>query len=457
MTVEISLDHATGNFWVDTGLVILAQHFGEGSHEPDVVLQWLLQRLVQKTGKKGEYFDPNEKLLREYEKVNWAYPSNLFIKVSGATPKAKIDGKTYFLAPPTFELKLNLGKKAESCDLCGEKTPLTYAKMWMYAFVVDPQKFGTFYPGAKRGLRICGRCALAGLAGYLGWLWKAQGRDAIHFFVFYSPDLHELQRLYREVIQIFQLKQEGGGTAPVAFFGPYLHETALGLLLELFSHVEKSELLSEEGRALLASILGEGPSKPPAPLSLYVITGKPGQAFNMQQFQEFSHLHALYQLHKRWKGVLQELAEARRIENLQPHPALTQVFWQFHVRRERQYETLWRDRIAWAVLEFQDPFPFIESFLFEVRAREKNPQPFVFGTLEVFEHYAREVLEMDEQLLRTLSGFGHNLGNKAQESNEMGLLYALRNARNADEFFRVLNDIQFRLELTVPEDLLSIR
>lgn len=38
----------------------------------------------------------------------------------------------------------------------------------------------------------------------------------------------------------------------------------------------------------------------------------------------------------------------------------------------------------------------------------------------------------------------------------MGLLYALRNAKNIDEFYRVLNDIQFRLDLTVPESLLKL-
>lgn len=64
---------------------------------------------------------------------------------------------------------------------------------------------------------------------------------------------------------------------------------------------------------------------------------------------------------------------------------------------------------------------------------------------------------MDEQLLNVLKGFGHSLGRAAQEKKEMGLLYALRNSKNPDDFFKVLNDIQYRLELTVPEDLLEIK
>jgi hypothetical protein len=96
-------------------------------------------------------------------------------------------------------------------------------------------------------------------------------------------------------------------------------------------------------------------------------------------------------------------------------------------------------------LEFGDPLPFVEQFLFEVRRRKRIAVPFFRGTLNVLNHYVREVLHMDEQFQRTLAGFGHSLGIAAQQNNEMGLLYALRNAKNPEEFYRVLNDVQFRL------------
>jgi hypothetical protein len=31
-TVRLAWDHAVGNFWVDTGLVVLLRQFGEGEH-----------------------------------------------------------------------------------------------------------------------------------------------------------------------------------------------------------------------------------------------------------------------------------------------------------------------------------------------------------------------------------------------------------------------------------------
>jgi len=189
--------------------------------------------------------------------------------------------------------------------MCGETAPITDAKMWMYPFVVDPQKFGTFYSGNRRGLKLCARCALAGLAGYLGWLWKAQGRDALHFFIFHS-ELWEMKRLHEEVLQpLIKIAAVGkGGTAPTKFAGPSIHETALGLLLALFAHVRQSDQISEQARQLLAQLLGASETAiPTASITLYAITGTPGKAFNIQSLREFSKLQRLYQLYEDWLGL----------------------------------------------------------------------------------------------------------------------------------------------------------
>ena len=513
--VRVDLSRQTGNFWIDNGLVVLYQRLGEGEFPVGEVLQMLVQELTRPTGNTGEYFDPETQTVRTYEKESWVRPADKFIKSNPPTPKinytvdsgviigeikaeyinssvkgfllklessggveidyektkAKIvfediqklplefskyllsklqkkkSGQIYISPPPKRMLKIQF-KGSGTCDICGAVQPLADAKMWMFPFVVEPGKFGNFYPGVKRGLKLCPRCALAGLAGYLAWLWRAQGRYALHIFLFHT-DLRALDRLHRTVLRPLREKnQAGGGNVPLPFWGPYLNESTLALLLELFSHVDRSDLLPDDGRRLLAEFLGAGPAPPPAPLQLYTITGTPGQAFHMTGFREFSRFHELYRLYRAWKNLFQ-------VDN--PHDLLVQVFRQFQTRQNRQYETLWRDRIAWSILEFQDPFPFVEDFLFDARAREKNPGPMAFGTLDVFGLYAKEVLKMEEQFLKTLASFGHNLGRTAHEKNEMGLLYALRNAKNADEFFKVLNDIQFRLELDIPEVFLAVQ
>lgn len=450
--VRIDLSRPTGNFWIDTGMVVLAEEFGEGEYEVEEVLQRLLEKLVQKTGNKGVYFDEATGQLCEYEKENWVYPINLFIKVSGTSgKKVKVNEDVYPTQPPKFELKLDLGKKSEVCDVCGEKVTVTDAKMWMFPFIVDPNKFGNFYSGAKRGLKLCALCALAGLAGYFGWLWKAQGRDAFHFFIFYS-ELREMERFHRLVIKPLNVEGEKSGNFHPAFYGPYIHETMLGLLLELFVHVHQSDGLSEEGRLYLARLLGAIPSDAPPPsFTLYAVSGEPGKAFNMKILREFTKLQKLYRLYESWLNVIRE---KRQFYNSHRH--IVEILRQFETYQGNKHESIWRDKICWAILEFSDPLPYVEQFLFEVRAKEENKRPLIAGSLDLFNQYLLEVLNMDEQFQRVLSGFGHSLGEAAQQHNEMGLLYALRNAKNPEDFYRMLNDAQFRLGITVPEALLKI-
>lgn len=446
-TVRVGLERGTGNFWIDTGLVVLVHDLGEGEYGADYVVQHLLERITEKTGNKGLYYDTGTGQVREYEKTDWVYPVNIFIKVPGDPgKKVTIEGKTYHTQPPAFKLKINPSRKYALCDICGEESQVTDAKMWMFPFLVDPDKFANFYPGVKRGAKFCVRCAVAGLSAYLGWLWKAQGQDALHFFIFHS-ELDEMERLHRSILRPLSVQSGRGGNAPVAFFGPYVHETTLGLLLQLFSHVRSSDVLDEEGRRALAQLFGAAAAAPP-PITLYAISGKPGQAFKMTAFWEISRVHELFRLYDRWLATLADLDGS-------PHARVVQVFRQFQAQRDKNWESLWRDRVARAVLAFEDPFPFVEQFLYEERARSER-RPLERGTTEVFQQYGREVMGMEEQFQRILAGFGHSLGMAAYENNEMGILYELRNAKNPEAFYRVLNDAQFRLQATVPEALVRI-
>lgn len=427
--------------------------FGEGPQDGRAILSRLLDRLVQKTGKVGQYYDEAAQSLREYEKRNWVYPTNLFIKVSGNAPKRSIGGETHFTQPPRFELNLHPSARPESCDMCGDRGHVDDAKMWMYPFVVDPDKFANPYSFGKRGLRLCVRCALAGLAGYTAWLYRVQGTDAVHVFLFHA-EARDLAAFRTEVVRPMMISGSPGGNVQPEFWGAYVHESAMGLVLRLFRYVHEPGTLSDAGRELLAQVLEVHAEARSVPLKLYAVTGKPGQAFNMQAIREFSNLSRLFRL---YQETLASMAVDARPDGRSPHETFVNVFRQF-TRREgaTREETIWRDQIARAVLEFSDPFGPVESFLYDVRAREKDASPLVWGTEIALAQYGREVLRLEERLLEVLGGFGHGFGAAAHERNELGLLYGVRNAKRPEEFFRVLNDVQHRLELTIPEALLQI-
>ncbi len=400
--VVVDLSRPTGNFWIDNGLVVLYRLFGAGEVDCEEVLEKLIAKLYPKK-----------------------FPYTSFNRISTGKPRLDFTDKGY-------------------CHICGARENLTEGKMWFFPFVVALNRFANFYSNLQQKLMMCPTCAIAGLAGYVGWLWRAQGRDALHIFCFHG-DLKDIEQLYREVLDPIRL-EEKGGNVPLAFYGPYLHETAWGLLLRLFSYVRhhsEEEKLSPEASQLLAGLFGVSEKTSFTPLVLYVITGKPSNAFDMQSFKEISHLASLYRLYERWIEIFKE--------DPKPQEILEKVFRQFQRPEGNTYNTIWRERISAAVLNFEDPLPPVEEFLFQ-----RDSKPLIKGSLEVFELYVKEVLAMETNLLNAIKRFGYSLGSKAQQKNEMGLLYALRNAKNLDEFFRVLNDVQYRLGLPVPESLLEV-
>lgn len=320
------------------------------------------------------------------------------------------------------------------------------AKLYLFPFVVDPGKFANFYSHTRRGLKMCARCALAGFAAFEGWLWRRQSKT-YHFFLFHT-DLDRLDALYGSLIAPIRLQESTpSGNFEAPFTGEYPFENLFALLLRLFEW-----LYNRESEDILDPVLAELTGARPVdgnPIVVYAISGiKSGNSFSMRTLNQFDRFQPLYRLYRCWLTKLAELSG----ENSQR--TLTQVFRQFQHRRQQSVETLWREQLCRAMLQQMDPAPAIERFLFEVSIETRKP--LMYGTLDLFQIYLQEVMKMDEKLLNILSGFGYHLGSQAAERSETGLLYALRNAKNLDQFLEVLNQIQFVLNLTINVELVRV-
>ncbi|MFN4033500.1 MAG: hypothetical protein ACK4ME_07750 [Fimbriimonadales bacterium] len=442
------LDHATGNFWIDNGLAILSTHpYGLQEPPQDVneVVQKIVERIYEKTGNTGEYWDEQSQSVKTYEKYNWKEPIGLFVSVVPQTPKKEVGGKTYYTSPPPKpNISLALQRKQQKCDFCGREGPVTDAKLYLFPFVVDPSKFGNFYSCARRGLKMCALCALAGFAAFESWLWRRQD-NTYHFFLFHT-DLARLVALRESLIAPLQQRSgsQKGGNFDAPFFGEYPYENLFGLLLRMFKEIHHRESEGELN-PLLEELIGAQPITG-SPIVVYAISGSAGgKSFSMRALNQFDRFQPLYRLYRRWLDSLQ---------GQKSHETLEAVFRQFQQRRERSAETLWREQICRAILQQADPLPPLEAFLYEVSAEQK--EPLAFGSLEVFQIYLQEVMHMDEKLLDILKGFGYELGSQAASKKDMGLLYALRNSKNLDQFLEVLNQIQFTLSITVNSELLRV-
>lgn len=439
------LDNATGNFWIDNGLIVLHRNYSIPALPDDVnaVVQQVVQDIYVETGKTGEYWDESSQQIKTYSKRNWKEPIGLFIMVVDPVPRKQVNGKDYFTRPPEPKIQIQPKGKNQRCNFCGAVGQVVDAKLYLFPFVVDPRKFGNFYSCAQRGLKMCARCAVAGFAAFQSWLWRRQG-NTYHFFLFHT-DLDRLDALHDSLISPLQLQgQTKGGNFDAPFFGEYPFENLFGLLLRLFKMVHNRKL---EGALdpILAELTGAQPIKG-SPIVVYAISGNAGgKSFSMRALNQFDKFQPLYHLYSVW-------LEGLRANN--PHNALEAVFRQFQHRRQQTTETLWREQICRAILQRTDPLPALEAFLYEVSAEVKKP--LAFGSLEVFQIYLQEVMHMDEKLLNILKGFGYELGSHAADKQEMGLLYALRNAKNLDQFLEVLNQIQFTLNLTINPELLRV-
>ncbi len=453
LRVQLDPEAATGDPWIDTGLAVLLERYGPGEHDFERLRRDLIDALVQPTGGEGEYWDPQTRQIRTYGKRNWIWPVSAFIRVAGKSEKkVEVEGRRLPTSPPVFDLDPKFSKRPRPCDICGDEGPSMDAKMWAYPFVVEPGKFGNFYSGTRQGIGMCPRCVAAGLAAYLGMLWRYAG-GPLHLFLFHTA-LPELCRVHREALAVFRLEGERGGNIPVAFGGPYPAETVLGLLLELFGRLRREEearVAAERGAGeVLAELLGLRAAPSPAPLTLVAVSGQIQQAFRAGSVRRHDRLERTYRLYER---LLNALAAMARPPD-RPHVALVRVLGQFWQRRKERTDTIWREQVAAALLAEEDPLPHVEAFLFDVQAGKGGP--LAYGTTHVFDAYAGEVLGMEERLRRIVAGFGHTLGRAVDAKKEQGLLYALRNARNLDDFLRVLNDVQFRLGVTVPGTLVEV-
>lgn len=438
------LEHATGNFWVDNGLVILHTEYGlqEPPQDVDEVMQQIVERIYVETGKTGEYWNSESCQVETYKKRNWKEPIGLFIKVVDSVPKVVRNGQEYFTRPPEPKIQIQLKGKNQQCDFCGRIAQVTDAKLYLFPFVVDPGKFGNFYSCARRGLKMCALCALAGFAAFESWLWRRQDNTR-HFFLFHT-DLKRLVKLRESLIAPVQQEEAKGGNFEAPFFGEYPFENLFGLLLRMFKVIRQRE---SEGKLdpLLAELTGALPITG-SPIVVYVISGSAGgKSFSMRALNQFDRFQPLYRLYQRWLDSLQ---------GQKSHDTLEAVFRQFQQRRERSVETLWREQICRAILQQADPLTPLEAFLYEVSAEQK--EPLAFGSLEVFQIYLQEVMRMDDKLLNILKGFGYELGRQAASKKDMGLLYALRNAKNLDQFLEVLNKVQFTLGIAVNPEFLRV-
>jgi hypothetical protein len=119
--------------------------------------------------------------------------------------------------------------------------------------------------------------------------------------------------------------------------------------------------------------------------------------------------------------------------------------------KENEYDTTWRNRLCHDLLSFNLPFGIIEEFMAEVRLKDANPQS-ITHLDTIFKIFLKSTYQnMNEEDVTICKSIGDQIGEAFGPSNDLKKgnkdpFFGLRNAKTREEFLRILNETQFKME-----------
>jgi hypothetical protein len=117
-----------------------------------------------------------------------------------------------------------------------------------------------------------------------------------------------------------------------------------------------------------------------------------------------------------------------------------------------QYDTTWRNRLCSDLLHFRSISKTIEWYFGEVKLKDKEPNS-VFNLDKIISIYNNKTqFNMKSEMVEMCKSIGNRIGRHCRESDNKGILFSIRNAKNRVEFLNVLAESQFRTEVSYGED-----
>lgn len=117
-----------------------------------------------------------------------------------------------------------------------------------------------------------------------------------------------------------------------------------------------------------------------------------------------------------------------------------------------KYDTTWRNRLCSDMLHFRNISKTIEWYFGEVKLKAKEPNS-IFNLDKIITIYNNKTqFSMKSEMVEMCKSIGNRIGRHCRESDNKGILFSIRNAKNRAEFLNVLAESQFRTEVSYGED-----
>lgn len=340
----------------------------------------------------------------------------------------KIENKGFLNTPPSYEIGnnfdlsfLEVGKKI--CSFSGKGYKLTGTVTGMdYPFLTGKSgelNFSSFLEGKPQ---LSTLYSFIALFSFYNLNYLLQG-DMKHYFVLYDNNLESLSEFLNSILlNVEQVSKPDWSSFETEIIGTeYESEALFNFLLSIYSQLKSNFEEDEYAKKNLFT------------KSVFTLSND-GNIF--RDVKEYTSLTNLFNLFETFESGEKDQSYYTHFKNFVMH---------FTQRLDSgKYDTTWRDKLCYAILNFRSVASIVENYLGEVKVKEeKGSVPYLDKILIIYNQKTNN--KMNTDLVKLCQNIGINIGIYSHAEKDRSCLYSLRNAKSRVEFLKALELIQFRI------------
>lgn len=334
------------------------------------------------------------------------------------TKSVKLAGKGFLNSKPQYSIgeeftpeTLRSGKK--QCTFSGEMAKSASMVTGMdYPFLTGASGEVNFASYLSAKPQISAKYAFVATFAFYNLRYSLQN-DYANYFILYDPDLNRLKNFYNvirtpaEVLNSSRVQYCNFGNEIIGI--QYESESLMSFLISVYKQLKggfrRDELLTK---------------------TIYTF-GNDGNIF--RDVKEYTKVAILF-------GFFKHLSEEEHWSHF-----LNFIRF-FSEKKGEKYDTTWRNRLCGKILSFSPIAGAIEQYLGSVRMKAGGNIPFLDSIILI---YNQTTQFMKEDIVKKCKGVGDLIGQYCKISEDKGILFSIRNARNRADFLKTLSLAQFKM------------
>lgn len=352
------------------------------------------------------------------------------------TKKVKIEDRGFINTPPIYnigtEFHLDFAKKGNKfCDFSGTNfTKTTNVTGMNYPFMTGNSGELNFSSHLKKKLSIASLYDFLSTFSFYNLYYLLQD-NLKHYFVLYDSDLIRLSEFLNTIQQDApQLNKIDYNNFKTEIIGTiYENESLFNFLVSIYQQVKQKFEIDKLFENLIKK-------------SVFTLSND-GNIF--RDVKEYTSLTALFSL-------FDSFSELEDDENNYFSHFLNMVRYFTKRLDSGKYDTNFRNKLCEEILNFKSPYKTIESFLSDVKLKEKEKKGILYldKIITIYNNKIQNHMNTKTEMVEMCKSLGQQIGKYCQEANngsgDKGILFSIRNAKNRTEFLNVLAEIQFRID-----------